>query len=179
MTAMLPWWWRWAALGLLMAAAAAVGAWKMHQWDQAKYELLQGQFEDFKVRTEALGRVAEARKLKAEAQQKRKLTVVEADHEKALVDLHVRARSAEQQLRDALSARGSIVPDRPGTSGESQATASYDRERLAGGLGAGLGRFAQRYQEIIRRGGEAALGLRACIAGWQAVADAINQASGP
>lgn len=41
---LIPWWGRWAAIGVAMLASAAFGAAKMHQHDQEKYDAREVQF---------------------------------------------------------------------------------------------------------------------------------------
>lgn len=61
----LPWWAKWAALGVLMLACAAFGAWWMHAFGQARYDALARDFSEFKAKVETEGNAA---RLRAQAQ---------------------------------------------------------------------------------------------------------------
>lgn len=60
-TDLLPWWWRWAGLALLVIAAAAFGAVKMHEYDAPRLEACQGDFAGYRAQVAAEGRIAQRR----------------------------------------------------------------------------------------------------------------------
>ena len=59
MTALLPWYWRWVVLAILLASVAGFSAFRMHVHDQIKYQKLQGEYAGFQAKVAAEGKVAQ------------------------------------------------------------------------------------------------------------------------
>lgn len=121
----LPWYVRWVALGLAMLAAAAFGAFRMHEHDRKAYDKLQGEFVVFKDKVTALGIQAKKdAKAKEDLDKKRKDA---ADHENALA-LDTLADTVAS-LRNSRAGR-SIVPPAPAASKCPSGQACFDRAEL-------------------------------------------------
>lgn len=100
-----PWWTRWAVLAVALVAAAAFGAARMHAHDQARYDALEAQFEEFKDKTAALGREAKAAAVAKEAADKKRKEDADAENSVALATLadtigKLRARSSGRRVPD-------------------------------------------------------------------------------
>jgi len=172
------WVWRLGAYALLTLVGVAAGAWATYELMNLRYERLEAQYEVFVVRVTAEGRVAEERRKRADAVGRAALRQMEVENEKALVDINLRARDAERRMRDAVATAGAgrgVVPDAAKTTGCPEGAVCFDRAQLAAGIGTSLDRFAQRFAAIFQQGDTALADLRACVAGWDAQVDAIEQ----
>lgn len=122
----LPWYARWVALGLAMLAAAAFGAFRMHEHDRKDYDKLHGEFEVFKDKVTALGMQA-----KKDAKAKEALDLKRKDaanHENALALTNLADTVAK--LRNKRDSGRSIVPPAPAASKCPNGQACFDRAEL-------------------------------------------------
>lgn len=119
-----PWWWRWAAVGLIILASAAFGAAKMHRWDEKRYDALDAEYKDFKDKVVREGAAAEAH---AKAEKARFDKIKESvDRE----NLRLRSDNAllSKRLLDARSGQGYLPAPSPGAPNTNRIT--FDRDEL-------------------------------------------------
>lgn len=126
MIGILPWWWRWALLAVVIVASMAFGAAKMHEHDQVKYDKLEVEYSKFKGGVEAIGVQAQADTKAKEAKDKTRKETADHENLRTIADLN----SAITRLRDdADRTRGGFVPGAP--AGSSRADlACFDRPAL-------------------------------------------------
>lgn len=125
---------RWAVVALVLAAAGAAGAYKMHQHDQIAYDRLADEFSQFKGGLAALGLEAEKR-AKAQADKDKADKEKTDDENKA-----ARARDAATiaRLRSdaaARDSRGGSVSPAPGGSKCPDGQTCFDRAEYQRALG--------------------------------------------
>jgi hypothetical protein len=156
MTALLPWWWRWAALVLVIVASAGFGAIKMHAHDQTRYEALQGDFAGYRAQVSAEGKIAQRR---ADAQAAAaKLAKEQTDAENKAARNLDRQRIAS--LRWDADHRGAYsLPAAPADARRAD-LACFDRAEFERAGGAALGRL----RAIADQGDAATLDLNSARA---------------
>lgn len=115
MTALLPWWWRWAALAALGAAVAIFTGVKVHAHDRIALDALQGRFDAFRTQVAYAGKLAQiaadkeiaAGKLAKENADRENKATHAAD---AVIIAKLRADAAKRN-----SSGGSLRPNPPGS----------------------------------------------------------------
>jgi len=144
-SAILPWWWRWALLAALCAASAGFGYVKGLDHNSDKIASLQGQIEA----ATAIGLQAEKR---TEAINKKTAEIKkEVDHENTATHTADHADSA--RMRN-IRASGSFVPIRSGTSGSPEETC-FDRGKLE----SAIQRFDDGASRVVGKGEDAVIDL--------------------
>lgn len=145
----LPWWARWAALGVAMVAAAAFGAAKMHQHDQKAYDALSAAYAGFKAEVAAAGKAQNDRAAAIAAHDELLKEEADDDHEAALAKL----RADVDRLRARRSSGGILPPAAPGAPSPDRATFSRaELERALRDLDAGV-------QGLVDEGSRAVIDL--------------------
>lgn len=131
MTAILPWWTRWAALAALCAAVAIFTGVKVHAHDRIALDALQGRFDAFRTQVAYAGKLAQIAADKEIAAGK--LAKENADAENSRTHAADIATIASLR-RERDSARRSAVPAAPAGSSRPD-LACFERTALESALG--------------------------------------------
>lgn len=149
MSALLPWWWRWALLAVLCAAFFVGGAVFATDHQKARAEAIQRQFDAFKAQTDAASRqaAAEAQAHAVVNQQLKESS--DAENQRTTADLRARV----ERLRHANDATGPVPAAPPGAVRPD--LQCFDRPELE----RALGDFLEEARAIADAGSQAAVDL--------------------
>ena len=150
---------RWIVLGFLVVAIAGFGAYKMHQYDQKKYDALKREYDTFKGGVAALGAAAKIVKEQTDA----RLEKAKTDADKILADaISSNASNLARMRKQRDDARGRILPN---PTADTRRTDLYcaDRAIFEQGMGDALRLIREGGRGLADKGTENTLRLSTAI----------------